>query len=43
MKALEKELKKIEGADNPLFGRILLEMCEVRLAAGVRAQIGGAA
>lgn len=43
MKTLEKELKKIEGADDPLFGRILLEVCEAGLDARVRTQLGGAA
>ena len=43
MKALEKELKKVEGADDPLFGRILLEMCEGDLSPAVRTQLGGAA
>ena len=43
MKALEKELKKVEGADDPLFGRILLEMCEGGLSPAVRTQLGGAA
>lgn len=43
MKALEKELKKVEGADDPLFGRILLEMCEGGLSLAVRTQLGGAA
>ena len=43
MKALEKELKKVEGADDPLFGRILLETCEGGLSPVVRTQLGGAA
>lgn len=43
MKALEKELRKVEGADDPLFGRILLEACEAALDAELRRQLGGAA
>lgn len=43
MKALEKELKKVEGADDPLFGRILLEACERGLSPALRTQLGGAA
>ncbi|MGN0855667.1 MAG: hypothetical protein ACI4R9_09150 [Kiritimatiellia bacterium] len=43
MKALEKELKRMEGADDPLFGRLLLDACERGLTPEMRAQLGGAA
>ena len=36
MKALERELAKTEGSDDPLFGRLLLETCEAGLEASVR-------
>ena len=39
MEMLERELKKVEGADDPLFGRVLLERCEAALDAGVRRQL----
>ena len=32
----------IEGADSPLFGRILLEACEAALPDALRAEVGGA-
>lgn len=41
MKALEKELRRIEGAEDPLFGRILLDVCERGLSPTMRAQLGG--
>ena len=42
MKALEQELAKTEGSDDPLFGRLLLETCEAALEGSVRAALEGA-
>ena len=39
--ALRGELKRIEGSDDPLFGRLLLEACERGLAPSVRKALGG--
>ena len=41
MQELERELNRIEGADDPLFGRLLLETCEKGLADDMRAKLGG--
>lgn len=43
MKALERELCGIEGFDDPLFGRILLDVCESALGDGLRKALGGGA
>ena len=43
MKALERELCGIEGFDDPLFGRILLEACESALGDELRKALGGGA
>ena len=42
MKALRWELKEMEGADDPLFVRMLLETCEANLPNGTLAKMGGA-
>ena len=42
MKALRWELKETEGADDPLFVRMLLEACEQNLPDGTLAKMGGA-
>lgn len=42
MKTLERELRKIEGTDDPLFGRILLEVCESSLDPATRGRLEGA-
>ena len=42
MKALRWELKETEGADDPLFVRMLLETCEQNLPDGTLAKMGGA-
>jgi len=42
MDEFRKEAKTMEGADSPLFGRILLEACEAALPDPLRAEIGGA-
>ena len=42
MAEFRNEAKTIEGADSPLFGRILLEACEAALPDPLRAEIGGA-
>ena len=42
MKTLRRELKETEGADDPLFVRMLLETCEQNLPEGTLAKIGGA-
>ena len=42
MKALRRELKEVEGADDPLFVRMLLETCEQNLPDGTLAKMGGA-
>lgn len=42
MQELEKELGRVEGSDDPLFGRLLLEACEKGLDGAVRAKLGGA-
>lgn len=36
MKAFEKELRRTEGVESPLFGRLLLEVCEAELDPAVR-------
>ena len=41
MEALRKGMKNTEGADDPLFGRLLLEACEEALPAEVRTAWGG--
>ena len=41
MTELRKEAKTIEGADSPLFGRLLLEACEAALPESMRKQTGG--
>lgn len=41
MQELERELNRIEGAEDPLFGRLLLETCEKGLADDMRAKLGG--
>ena len=41
MDALRKGMKNTEGADDPLFGRLLLEACEAALPAEVRTAWGG--
>ena len=41
MDALRKGMKNTEGADGPLFGRLLLEACEAALPAEVRTAWGG--
>ena len=41
MDELRKEARKVEGADSPLFGRLLLEVCESSVPEPLRAQIGG--
>ena len=41
MAALRKGMKNTEGADGPLFGRLLLEACEAALPAEVRTAWGG--
>ena len=41
MTKLRKEAKTIEGADSPLFGRLLLEACEAALPESMRKQTGG--
>ena len=38
--ALRREMAHTEGADDPLFGRLLLEACERALAPSVRAAMG---
>ena len=38
---LRTEMKRTEGAGDPLFGRLLLETCERSLAPSVRAALGG--
>ena len=42
MNALRRELKETEGADDPLFVRMLLETCEANLPNGALAKMGGA-
>ena len=42
MAEFRNEAKTIEGADSPLFGRILLEACEAALPDSLRAEVGGA-
>ena len=42
MKALRWELKEMEGADDPLFVRMLLETCEANLPNGTLVKMGGA-
>lgn len=42
MAEFRNEAKTIEGADSPLFGRILLEACEAALPHSLRAEVGGA-
>ena len=42
MAEFRNEAKTIEGADSPLFGRILLEACEAALPDALHAEIGGA-
>ena len=42
MDEFRKEARTMEGADSPLFGRILLEACEAALPDSLRAEIGGA-
>ena len=42
MKEFEKELRTHEGADDPLFGRLLLESCEQALDPQTRAILTGA-
>jgi len=41
MTEFRKEAKTIEGADSPLFGRLLLEACEAALPESMRKQTGG--
>jgi hypothetical protein len=41
MAEFRKEAMTMEGADSPLFGRLLLEACEAGLPDALRAQIGG--
>ena len=41
MDGLRRELKDIEGADDPLFVRMFIETCERNLPEGVLAKIGG--
>ena len=41
MQELEREMNRIEGADDPLFGRLLRETCEKGLADDMRAKLGG--
>lgn len=43
MAVLQKEFRTIEGADDPLFGRLLLETCAEALPADVRCVLEGAA
>ena len=42
MTALKRELKDIDGADDPLFVRMLLETCEANLPGDTLAKLGGA-
>lgn len=42
MKELERELQKIEGAEDPLFGRVLLSACERGLSPTMRERLEGA-
>lgn len=39
MEMLERELRNVEGADDPLFGRVLLECCEAGLSPSVRRRL----
>ena len=41
MKEFERELRTIEGADDPLFGRLLLETCEAALGDALRTRLEG--
>ena len=43
MDALKREMRKTEGGDSPLFGRILLEVVAANIPENVLAKIGGAA
>lgn len=43
MQAFKRELEAMEGADDPLFGRILLETCEAGLGAALRRELEGGA
>ena len=42
MTALRRELKDFDGANDPLFVRMLIETCEAGLPAGTLAKLGGA-
>ena len=42
MTALRRELKDFDGANDPLFVRMLIETCEAGLPAGTLAKMGGA-
>jgi len=42
MKEIEREMRGREGADDPLFGRILLETCEANLGSAAQSLLGGA-
>ena len=41
MREAEREIGRIEGADDPLFVRVLIEACEAGLGDDVRAKLGG--
>lgn len=43
METLKREMRKTEGGDSPLFGRILLEVVSANVPGHVLAKIGGAA
>ena len=43
MAGLRREMTRTEGADDPLFGRLLLETCEAALDPAVRAALEGGA